>query len=75
MAAVTQWFYGGKPKRIGVYEVGLAGFGCQLFSHWDGVKWCRIARSVRGAASARFRAEPTPYSSFRWRGLADKGGI
>jgi hypothetical protein len=72
MAAVTQWFYAGKPKRVGVYELELAGFRCPLFSHWDGVKWGRIAMSIRGAASARFRAAPTVYSSFRWRGLADK---
>lgn len=63
----SQWFNGDiNPSRIGVYQRRNNGF--EVYSYWDGKKWCLGANNAKSAFA--LRCWEAKLQICDWRGLA-----
>lgn len=74
MTTVTQWFDGAtRPERKGAYQVTVSHLPVtwrDLYSYWDGARFCWIGDDPKIAFL--HRKEKTCALVVEWRGLAEK---
>ena len=69
---MTDWFPPDvKPVHVGVYEIKLSEYNFEVYSYWDGSRWCFACINVDDAFSLKHR-ETKLFQKRYWRGLAKK---